>query len=175
MYKKSTEFNFGVFEMLRKSCEDYDIIWAECGAKAKSVIELAAAIRGRVAHDRKANASRIAELEAQMSDTSRPDTVRRVAEVELNKLKALTFSPTDEEIAMLKEELELHEQAYADSLCVRKKMDTLSGAAKDELAKIITWSYGQPKSEGYYRDTFENDLRGSRNTFDRLTGMEVLR
>ncbi len=173
--KKSTEFNFGIFDQLRKCCEDYDVLWLENETKKQSVEELASAIRGRVARDRKANASRIADLEARMSDTSRSDTVRRVAEMELAKLKALTFTPTDEEIAMLEDEVKLHEQVYNDARILHKKIGDLYSGARHEINKIIEWICNHPGCGGYQYEHFEHSLRDSENALHRLKGEEILR
>jgi len=124
------------FKKVTQLKEDYDIAHLQLMSAHNDARDIVNAVSSRLEADIEQTDSRAAKLEAQAADTERSETVRRVASMELSKLRLKTFSPTEEEAAAFGEQIELLREARRDALNVQEKMSSAIIEAEQALKEI---------------------------------------
>ncbi len=102
----------------------------------KSAKEIITTVEERIETDRRQNESRIAELEAKSKDFSKSETVRHLAEIELNKYKAYTFGVTSEERTEFETQIATGKTAVHDLLKLKEEMRTAIDEANEHIQKM---------------------------------------
>lgn len=87
------------------------LIFEEQHRNVKAIISV---VRERINTDKQETAEKINQYKKTVADESRPATVRRLAEKELEALQGITFSASDEEREAFETAFEAEEQALSD-------------------------------------------------------------
>lgn len=125
-----------LFENLMHLHLDYlekKLIFVEQHQNVKALIEV---IRERIATDKQETAEKVEEYKKTAADESRPATVRRLAEKELETLQNITFSASDEEREAFATAFEAEEQAFSDLRQAKTAVEQAFRDAKSELEKM---------------------------------------
>ena len=121
------------FTRLKQLADDYAATMAAFDSARHDTDDLISATAARLQMERALTSSRIAELRKTAADTSRSETVRRVAAVELEKLKGQTIAATPEECAAVTELIEQQKAAVRDIKAIRQA----AKPAADEAVKQV--------------------------------------
>ena len=152
------------FGKLKQLADDYAATVAAFDAAHHDTDDLISATAARLQMERELAASRIAELRKTAADTTRSETVRRVAAVELEKLKAQTIAATHEECAAVAELIEQQKAAIRDIEAIRQA----AKSAADEAAKKV-----QTLKEAIFASEIltlaPRWVEGQRTAFDKLS------
>lgn len=129
------------FGKLATAAEDNKTCFLAIRAAESEAREILSAIENRLTSERRQDAARAAELEAQINDTTRPQTVRRMAENELSRLRGRNYGPTDEERELFGQSVAEVQTAINDAQRVRGELEELIRAAKGALEVIRVERY----------------------------------
>lgn len=154
-----------VFEEFTSLCIDFSVCrtaFLDAHERAKDVL---GAVKDRLEAERARTSARMAELETQRQDPGWPETVRRMAALELARLKTLpTPSVTTEERAAFLEEYNGAVVALRDlgelKGKIREAIDTVNAEVKRLRAETL----------GYDTELCGRWIEGVRLDFDRLGG-----
>lgn len=130
------------FERVEQLHDDYLLTLAGVREASSNLQFLKNAIRERIETDRTNTLLKINRLEAQAADTSRPESVRRLAAAELEKLKEMTFAPTEAEKQAFLSEIENMEAGRVDLVNLSGSMRESLKAAETELATMRAATLG---------------------------------
>lgn len=139
--------NKSIFQQVQQLAEDYDLTKQGFKESQKSVEDVIGAVKARLQEERQARAQRIAQLEKRANDPGAGETVRKVAQLELNRLRETPpVGVLDSERELFNGCLHDAEQAEKELGKIRAKMrDTLS-QANAELTRIRNFTLGDEGS-----------------------------
>ena len=154
-----------VFEEFTSLCMDFSVCrtaFLDAHERAKAVM---VAVKDRLEAERAQAAERIAALEQQQGDPARSETVRRMAALELDRLKSLPVpSVTAEERAVFLEEYNGAVTALRDLGELRAKIREAIDAVNAEVKRLRGETLGQDMDLcGRWIERIQRD-------FDRLGG-----
>lgn len=150
---------FDCFKKLETAAEDNRVCFLAIRAAENEAREILSAIENRLTSERRQDAARAAELEAQINDTTRPQTVRRMAENELSRLRGRNYGPTDEERELFGQSVAEVQTAINDAQRVRGELEELIRAAKGTILEILSRDHGLQLSPGAtFRDALNARL-----------------
>lgn len=152
------------FGKLKQLADDYAATVAAFDATRHDTDDLIRATAARLEMERALAASKIAELTKTAEDTSRSETVRRVAAAALEKLKSQTITATPEECAAVADLLELQKAALRDIKAIRQ---TAKPAADEAAKKVQTLRESIFASE--ILTLAPRWVEGQRTAFDKLS------
>lgn len=109
---------------------------------SRNVDEIISVIKERVASDVKTKETRIDELQRLSTDQAKTETVRKMYAAELEKLEAVSPTPTDAEKDMLLSALAEYEQSAKDYFKVDKDFSEALREARGELENIRDKEHG---------------------------------
>lgn len=152
-----------IFEEFTSLCGDFSTCQAaylDAHGRAKDVL---VAVKGRLEAEQTQTAARMAELETQKQDPGRSETVRRMAGLELARLKTLPApSVTAEERAAFLEEYNGAVVALRDlgelNGKIREAIDTVNAEVKKLRGETL----------GYDMELCSRWIEGIQRDFDRL-------
>lgn len=124
------------FDRIAQLKEDYAITRGQLMGAHNSARDIVGAVRSRLEADREQTAARTTQLEAQAADPERSETVRRVAEMELTRLRSRTVAATAEETAAFEEQLAICETAKKDAVKIQQQMRTALSEVDKEIKAI---------------------------------------
>ncbi len=127
---------YEVFSKLESAAIDNRTCYLAIRAAERETQEIIAAIDNRLTAEREQANSRTAELETQLADPERSETVRHMARLELDKLRGQSYAPTPEEKAAFEASVAELETALQDAIKVREDLTDLLREAKETLDKI---------------------------------------
>ena len=114
---------FDCFGRLETAAEDNRVCFLAIREAENEAHEILSAIENRLTSERRQDAARAAELEAQINDTARPQTIRRMAENELNRLRGRNYGPTEEERELFRQSVTEVQTAINDAQRVRGELE----------------------------------------------------
>ena len=129
---------FEVFTNLEEMATDYRTALLAFQVARADAGDISSAIETRIICEKARDADRAAELRAIVADSGRSETIRRMAQGELNELAARAYAPTAAERTTFDMAIAEGEQALKDADTLRSKMiDQLreAKAALDELSR----------------------------------------
>lgn len=155
-----------IFETVQRLFEDYTLTAQGFQEAEHSASEVVSAVKIRLQEAQQANTQRIAQLEARAKDPSASETVRKVASLELARIR--DGSPAE----ILESERELFnsylhdaEQANNDLCKIRSKMQEALTRANSELSQIRQATIGDQCAE-----LRERLIESARKSLDTLEG-----
>lgn len=133
-----------VFEEFTSLCMDFSVCrtaFLDAHERAKDVL---GAVKDRLEAERAQTSARMAEFETQIQDPGRPETVRRMAALELDRLKSFPVpSVTAEERAVFLEEYNGAVTALRDLGGLRAKIREAIDAVNAEVKRLRGETLGQ--------------------------------
>lgn len=129
---------FDTFKNLEEAGTDYKTAMLAFQTARADANDIAAAIETKILCERARDADRAAELAVITANPARSETVRRMAQAELDVLAAKAYAPTTAERAAFDAAIAEAEQALKDADALRCRMiDQLreARAALDELSR----------------------------------------
>lgn len=156
-----------VFEQLTQATADYNTLWDAFRENLKSAADITAAAAARLADERSRIDERVATLTAQSRDPARPEIVRKLAAQELERLKLVAFTPSEDETTAFAEATETARAALRDARRVRGQLRDLFVEAGRELDALRAGTLGDQARDVELAD---RRLDGTQKNFDRLGG-----
>ena len=155
-----------IFEMVQQLCADYELTVQGFEAAEKSANEVVCAVKERLHEAKQANAQRIAQLEERAKDTAASETVRKVATLEIERIRTeLPAEILDSEKELFNGYLHDAEQANQDLNKIRSKMREALAQANAELSQIRQLTLGDAQG-----DLRERHIESARKSFESLEG-----
>lgn len=124
------------FEKLEQLAEDFACTWLAFNASSHDANDLIASVGARLRMEQEQNAARAAELERTAADSSRSATVRRVAGVELSRIRDRKISATQEEVAAFAALVREQEGALLDLKKIQTEFLEAFNKAGQHMKKI---------------------------------------
>lgn len=152
-----------IFDQLTQTVADYDTLWGAFRESAQVAVDITAAAAARLAGERTRIDERTATLTAQSRDPARPEIVRKLAMQELNRLRELTFAPSEDEAAAFAEAMENARAALRDIMKIRGQLRNLFADASRELDALRAGTLGDQARD---TDLAERRLDGEQKSFD---------
>lgn len=134
--------NTGIFVQVEQAAADYDTLWAAFRESEQQAADITAAVAARIAADKAQADERVATLTAQSRDPARPPVVQRLAQQELNRLKAITFEPSPDEVAAFDAALRDALDALTDARKTSGQLLDLFTAASKKLKELRAGTLG---------------------------------
>lgn len=153
------------FKQLEQLFEDYKTVRAAYDSAVIEAKAVTAMEEKRIENEREQARTWIVELEDQVNDMSRAETVKRLAQLEFEKLKNETCAATAEETAMFAAEIEKAEQAVVDVGKIRCEIREVISGVNEEIALIRSKTLGDQ-----WPTLVHNWLNGEKKRFERLGG-----
>lgn len=137
-----------IFETVQQLFEDYTLTDQGFQEAEHSAKEVVAAVKARLLEAQQANAQRIAQLEARAKDPSASETVRKVASLELARIRdGVPAEILESERELFNSYLHDAEQANDDLRKIRSKMQEALTRANSELSQIRQATVGDQHAE----------------------------
>lgn len=127
---------FEVFKNLQETATDYRAVLLAIRTADREARDITRSIESRLAAEKKQAETRAAELTAIIGDPARSETIRRMAQAELDGLKCQTYEPSTVEKEAFDDAVSELEQAAADAKALQTKLSGLLTEARDELEEI---------------------------------------
>lgn len=125
-----------IFSHVETLAADFSAIVGAINSAHTEQRDIVETARARMAADEQRVEARRAELQAAVKDNSRSETVRSLAQAELDGLNAEKYAPTAAEQAAFGDATARAEQAIADLRQTRDELRTALAAASAELGGI---------------------------------------
>lgn len=137
-----------IFETVQQLFEDYTLTAQGFQEAEHSANEVVSAVKIRLQEAQQANAQRIAQLEARAKDPSASETVRKVASLELARIRdGVPAEILESERELFNSYLHDAEQANDDLYKIRSKMQEALTRANSELSQIRQVTVGDQHAE----------------------------
>lgn len=154
-----------IFDRVETLAGDFTATLAAVHATNKEQGEIITATRARMEADKLRVEARRAELQAAVKDNGRSETVRNLAQAELDGLDAEKYAPTAAECAAFDEATARGKQAVAD---LRHTRDELSAALAAARAALEDIKAKTTCNMGADVEIFANWLEGKEKEFNNL-------
>ena len=151
------------FESLIQIHADHDIAWTAFRTAIDDCKDIAAAISTRISDEEQRNAERLEELQDIITDDDRSETTRRMARLEVERLKGQVVKPTAEEIALYESELRNAETALRDVRRLQTDFKDVYAAAESKLKEFRKNVVGNPGMVGA-----DNQVSSAQQTYSKL-------
>lgn len=139
--------NMNAFEQVQEHAEEYITCWNEAKEANSAAKEIIAAVRDRIAAEKEQDRQRADELKARCADSTKSETVQRVARLELEKIRAKTYGITEDERKALAAEIERGKAAVSDGSHLMQTVRDAIWNASEELATAKQETYGDGKKD----------------------------
>jgi len=127
---------FEIFKNLEQTAIDYKTVSLAIRTADREAQDITRSIESRISAERKQAAIRAAELAAIIGDPARSETIRRMAQAELDNIKRQIYGPSTVEKEAFDDAVSELEQAAADAKTLQTKLSGLLKEARDELEEI---------------------------------------
>lgn len=150
---------FEVFKNLEETAIDYRAVLLAISTANKEAKDITRSTEDRLTSEKKQATTRAAELAAIIGDPARSETIRRMAQAELDDLKRRNYGPSTAEQAAFDAVCSELEQAIADARSLHTKLSGLLKEARDELEGIRKATIHDTGSNLDIRDGWPTGLR----------------
>ncbi len=154
-----------IFDHVEQLAADFSAIVGAINSAHTEQRDIVETVRARMAADEQRVEARRAELQAAVKDNSRSETVRSLAQAELDGLDAEKYAPTAAECAAFDEATARGKQAVAD---LRHTRDELSAALAAARAALEDIKAKTTCNMGADVEIFANWLEGKEKEFNNL-------
>lgn len=151
------------FEKLVQIHEAHGTAWAAFKSAINACGDAAKAISARIHADQEAHEDLVEQLQEMSKDEDRSEGSRRLAGLELERIRGQRFRPTEDELCMYKRELERAEEALRD---VRILGERYRGAHDAALVRLMGLRKNVLGNGGLVGA--DNQLDSVRKTYDKL-------
>ena len=151
-----------IFEEFAGLCADFDICKGALLVSHERARDILGAVRDRLEAERAQTAERITALEEQTHDSSRSETARRLALLELERLQARAYVVAEDEKAAFAEAIHDAETAAQDMRQLRGKIRQAIGDLNATVKQL------REDTLGFDVDLSSTWTEGIKQKFDRL-------
>lgn len=152
-----------VFTQLTQLHAEHGTAWAAFQKSICACRDADAAITARIDRDRDARADLVAELQTIIDDTDRSEGSRRLAALELERVRSEAVKPTADELEMYHSELECAEEALRAVRSLGEQYRAAHDAALVQLMSMRKSVLGNSGLVGA-----DNRLESARQTYEKL-------
>jgi len=152
------------FERVEQLSEDYEICFLAFRAAEREGVDLLNAIRSRITAEQESDKARADELRKQSADSSRSETVRRVAAQELERLQTVEYHVTEIEWNALDEISQELSKSLSDAARIREELNDALNAARTALDGI--------KKKSYNKKDIPVAKQWAKNVFDQIESLK---
>lgn len=122
--------------------DEYNACWSAANAANDAAKEMITAVRGRITAEKERDTARLDELQARCEDLETSETVKQVAKMEMQQIKARKYGITETERTTLQAELDKVQAAIEDGTQLTKKLRESVWNATEEINSIKAETYG---------------------------------
>lgn len=128
--------NMDIFKKVEDAAKDYNACWNAAVSANNAAREIISAVKERIEAEKQQDHKRVEELKASCKDSSKSETVRKMARLELEQIQARNYKITEAESRALFMEIQNGKKAIADGAKLIPFMRDALWNATDELNRI---------------------------------------
>ena len=149
-----------IFSDFSNRCADYDISKLAFQAAQKTAGDIIESAKTRINQERAQTAERIEALEAQQNDPDRSDTVRKISGLQLEQLRARSFTPSEEELSAFGESVDEMHAIEREMSGLRSQIHDMLDGVAEEVQRMRSETVGDSCANLYARwiDGIEKDF-----------------